>query len=73
MFTIWQSCSGRCGFMNGSLQLSRRNQILMAGQPYTVSLLLQMPESPINRYFHLHMYVFALVCPFPIRIESKIH
>ena len=40
---------GRCGFLNGSYQLSRRNQILMAGQPYTVSLQLQMPESPINR------------------------
>nr|CAH7756774.1 unnamed protein product [Callosobruchus chinensis] len=46
------SCSvekGICSFPSAHVQLTKKQQLLMMGQPYKIHLDLEMPESPANR------------------------
>ena len=43
------SSPGPCGFLNTSLELDRRKHKLMVGQPYKISMTLEMPESSANQ------------------------
>lgn len=40
---------GLCSFPAAHVQLTKRQQLLMLGQPYKVFLELEMPESPANK------------------------
>lgn len=40
---------GICSFPSAHVQLTKKQQLLMVGQPYKVNLHLEMPESPTNR------------------------
>ena len=40
---------GPCGFLNTSLRLDTRRHRLMVGQPYRLSLSLELPESSENQ------------------------
>ncbi|XP_066254220.1 seipin isoform X1 [Euwallacea similis] len=46
---------GMCSFPSAHVQLTSRQQLLMMGQPYKVSLDLDMPESPTNRELGMFM------------------
>lgn len=49
---ICRSCEkekGICSFPSAHVQLTKRQQLLMFGQPYKVHLELEMPESPTNK------------------------
>ena len=50
----------KCSYLNATHDLStnRRNQVLMTGQPYIISVILDMPESLTNR--ELGMFVTCL-------------
>ena len=43
------SAPGPCGFLNTSLELDGRRHKLMVGQPYKISMTLEMPESTANQ------------------------
>jgi len=54
MNPVFEPCKdsmGKCSYMNASVSLSKRNPVLMAdkGLDYSVSVVLEMPESPSNR------------------------
>lgn len=38
-----------CSFPSAHIQLTKRQQLLMMGQPYKVNINLEMPESPANK------------------------
>lgn len=40
---------GVCSFPSAYVQLTKKQQLLMVGQPYKVNLQLEMPESPANK------------------------
>lgn len=40
---------GICSFPSAHVQLTKKQQLLMVGQPYKVNLHLEMPESPANK------------------------
>lgn len=40
---------GMCSFPAAHVQLTKRQQLLMMGQPYRIHLELEMPESPTNQ------------------------
>ena len=48
-FSPCQTSPGACSFPNASLMLDRRRHRLMAGQPYRLSLSLELPESSENQ------------------------
>ena len=51
----------RCGFLNGTGLLSSSDApVLMAGQAYTVTVMLEMPESPVNRKLGMFMNCLQL-------------
>lgn len=45
---------GICSFPSAHVELTKKQQILMMGQPYKVHLELEMPESPVNRELGLY-------------------
>lgn len=40
---------GICSFPSAHVELTKKQQLLMMGQPYKVHLELEMPESPVNK------------------------
>ncbi|CAH1119783.1 unnamed protein product [Phaedon cochleariae] len=46
---------GICSFPSAHVQLTKKQQLLMSGQPYKVHLDLDMPESPVNRELGMFM------------------
>ncbi|XP_046490831.1 seipin isoform X2 [Neodiprion pinetum] len=54
----FESCDekkGICSFPSAHVQLTKKQQLLMVGQPYKVNLHLEMPESPTNRELGMFM------------------
>ncbi len=55
MFKPCEETAGRCGVLNATVPFSQLvspgggGPVLMTGQPYSVSVTLEMPESPANR------------------------
>jgi hypothetical protein len=47
----------RCGFLNGTgiIAASGSGPVLMAGQAYTVAIMIELPESPVNRRLGMFM------------------
>ncbi|KAF5298506.1 hypothetical protein FQR65_LT00048, partial [Abscondita terminalis] len=46
---------GICSFPSAHIQLTKRQQLLMYGQPYKIHLELEMPESPTNQELGMFM------------------
>lgn len=54
----FKSCNeekGICSFPQAQVQLTKKQQLLMIGQPYKVNLHLEMPESPANKELGMFM------------------
>ncbi|XP_046434141.1 seipin isoform X3 [Neodiprion fabricii] len=54
----FESCTyekGICSYPSAHVQLTKKQQLLMVGQPYKVNLHLEMPESPTNRELGMFM------------------
>lgn len=54
----FKSCDeqqGVCSFPSAHVQLTRRSQMLMAAQPYKIRLILDMPETPLNKELGMFM------------------
>ncbi|XP_046627994.1 seipin isoform X3 [Neodiprion virginianus] len=54
----FESCideKGICSFPSAHVQLTKKQHLLMVGQPYKVNLHLEMPESPTNRELGMFM------------------
>ncbi|XP_050451147.1 seipin [Cataglyphis hispanica] len=54
----FKSCDkekGKCSFPQAQLQLTKKQQLLMVGQPYKINLHLEMPESPANKELGMFM------------------
>ncbi|KAI4470016.1 bernardinelli-seip congenital lipodystrophy 2 bscl2 protein [Holotrichia oblita] len=47
--------SSMCSFPSAHVELTKRQQLLMMGQPYRVELVLEMPESPVNKQLGMFM------------------
>ena len=54
---------GPCSFPNASLKLDRRRHRLMTGQPYRLSLSLELPESSENQVSRAELTRFDLEHP----------
>ena len=55
---VFEPCNeemGKCGFLNGSIQLGNPPPVLLTDQEYSLSLELEMPESNINRDLGMFM------------------
>lgn len=55
---VFEPCNeemGKCGFLNGSIQLGNPPPVLLTDQKYSLSLELEMPESNINRDLGMFM------------------
>jgi len=46
---------GMCSFPNATVNLDGRKQRLMTGQPYSINLLLEVPDSPTNQALGMFM------------------
>lgn len=46
---------GECNFPHAFVALTRRQQLLMVGQPYKVFIEIEMPESPVNQELGMFM------------------
>ena len=54
----FKSCNeekGICSFPQAQVQLTKKQQLLMVGQPYKLNLHLEMPESPANKELGMFM------------------
>ncbi|KAM3968917.1 lipid droplet biogenesis associated protein seipin [Aphomia sociella] len=54
----FKSCDenmGVCSFPSAHVQLTRRSHMLMSGQPYRIKLILDMPESQVNKDLGMFM------------------
>ncbi|XP_045781337.1 seipin isoform X2 [Maniola jurtina] len=54
----FKSCDenmGVCSFPSAHVQLTKRSQMLMAAQPYRIKLILEVPESQINKDIGMFM------------------
>lgn len=54
----FKSCDedkGICSFPSAHVQLTKKQNILMVGQPYKINLHLEMPESPANKELGMFM------------------
>ncbi|XP_070161639.1 seipin isoform X2 [Polyergus mexicanus] len=54
----FKSCDeekGKCSFPQANVRLTKRQQLLMVGQPYKINLHLEMPESPVNKELGMFM------------------
>lgn len=52
IFFYCRSCDenmGVCSFPSAHVQLTKSSQVLMSSQPYRIKLLLEVPESQINK------------------------
>lgn len=59
----FKSCDeekGVCSFPQAYVQLTKKQQLLMIGQPYKVNLHLEMPESPANKELGMFMVCVEL-------------
>ncbi|KAB0803570.1 hypothetical protein PPYR_00540 [Photinus pyralis] len=54
-FKACQDAKGICSFPSAHIQLTKRQQLLMYGQPYKIHLELEMPESRTNRELGMFM------------------
>lgn len=57
---IRRSCKdnqGVCSFPSAHIELTKRQQLLMFGQPYKIQLDLEMPESPRNKELGKYDYI----------------
>lgn len=51
-YYYFRSCEknkGICSFPSANVQLTKKQQLLMVGQPYKINLHLEMPESIANK------------------------
>ncbi|KAI4475631.1 hypothetical protein M0802_015082 [Mischocyttarus mexicanus] len=54
----FQSCDnqkGMCNFPSAMVELTKKQNLLMVGQPYKINLRLEMPESPRNKELGMFM------------------
>ncbi|RVE53829.1 hypothetical protein evm_001491 [Chilo suppressalis] len=54
----FKSCDesmGVCSFPSAHVQLTKKSHMLMAAQPYRIKLILEMPESPVNKELGMFM------------------
>ncbi|CAG9113700.1 unnamed protein product [Plutella xylostella] len=54
-FKACEEAAGACSFPAAHVQLARRGRVLMAAQPYRARLVLDMPESPVNKELGMFM------------------
>lgn len=54
-FKACEDVKGICSFPSAHIQLTKRQQVLMMGQSYKVTLNLEMPESPVNKQLGMFM------------------
>ncbi|XP_013178696.1 PREDICTED: seipin isoform X2 [Papilio xuthus] len=75
---------GVCSFPSAHVQLTRRTSLLMSGQPYRIKLVLDMPETQINKDLGMFMvcaqlrakggvFVSSSCRAAMIRYRSKLH
>ncbi|KAK0094595.1 hypothetical protein PV326_010494 [Microctonus aethiopoides] len=60
----FESCKngkGICSFPEARIQLTKKQQILMVGQPYKINLYLEMPESLVNQELGMFMVCAKLL------------
>lgn len=58
VYLQFKSCEenmGVCSFPSAHVQLTKRSHMLMAAQPYRIKLILEMPESEINKDLGMFM------------------
>lgn len=48
-FTSCEAGKGVCSYPQAYVSLTKRQQLLMVGQPYRVLVVIEMPESPVNQ------------------------
>lgn len=48
-FRACEEQKGICTFPSAHVELTKRQQLLMIGQPYKIRIELEMPESPVNK------------------------
>lgn len=64
IFFICRSCDqekGICSFPSAHVQLTKKQQLLMVGQPYKVNLQLEMPESPANKQLGKSLLILFII------------
>ena len=49
LFRLHRSNQENSGFPSAYIRLTKRNQLLMMGQPYKFTIKLELPESPVNK------------------------
>ncbi|KAJ1521444.1 hypothetical protein ONE63_003113 [Megalurothrips usitatus] len=59
-FEACRDGKGLCSFPTAHIQLTKRHQLLMAGQPYKIFVQLEMPESPVNKKLGMFMVCASL-------------
>ncbi|XP_011300068.1 seipin [Fopius arisanus] len=60
----FESCErskGICSYPSAKVQLTKKQQLLMIGQPYKVNLHLELPESPANKELGMFMVCAKLL------------
>ncbi|XP_057323861.1 seipin [Microplitis mediator] len=59
----FKSCDdvkGICSYPSASAQLTKKQQLLMVGQPYKINLYLEMPESTVNKELGMFLVCSSL-------------
>lgn len=62
-FRACEAEKGICTFPSAHVELTKRQQLLMIGQPYKIRLELEMPESPANKglgKFLLNLFIILI-------------
>lgn len=57
-FSSCENGKGLCSYPKAYVELTKKQQILMVGQPYRVLVVIDMPESPVNQ--NLGMFLVSL-------------
>ncbi|XP_063995197.1 seipin [Diachasmimorpha longicaudata] len=60
-FTSCGRDKGICSYPEANVQLTKKQQLLMIGQPYKVNLHLELPESPANKELGMFMVCATLL------------
>ena len=73
---VFEPCNeemGKCGFLNGSIQLGNPPPVLLTDQEYSLSLELEMPESKVNRDLGMFMACTQIISKekLPMRKNCK--
>ena len=73
---VFEPCNeemGKCGFLNGSIQLGNPPPVLLTDQEYSLSLELEMPESKVNRDLGMFMTCTQIISKekLPMRNNCK--